>query len=193
MAYNAVPTVTTGDLWTASNHNTYIRDNLAALFPYLAAGDLATAANANSLQRIAAGAVGTIFSINGSNMPAWAGIKGSLPFVFNDGGGVLEVGERMPIEVPFDCEITGVTLLAIPSGSVVVDIWKDTLANFPPTVEDSICAAAKPTLSSAATGTDTTLEGWTKTLSKGDVLLPKIESCTTITKLTMQIHVLRKA
>lgn len=31
MAYSAVPTVSTGDLWTASNHNTYIRDNFTAL------------------------------------------------------------------------------------------------------------------------------------------------------------------
>lgn len=43
MAYSAVPTVTTGDLWTASNHNTYIRDNFAAGVPGIinAKGDLA--------------------------------------------------------------------------------------------------------------------------------------------------------
>ena len=29
-SYNAVPTVITGDLWTAAQHNTYIRDNFAA-------------------------------------------------------------------------------------------------------------------------------------------------------------------
>ena len=27
--YTAVPTVATGDMWTAANHNTYVRDNLA--------------------------------------------------------------------------------------------------------------------------------------------------------------------
>lgn len=32
MAYSAVPTVATGDLWTAAQHNTYIRDNEAALY-----------------------------------------------------------------------------------------------------------------------------------------------------------------
>lgn len=30
MAYTAVPTVTTGELWTAANQNTYLRDNMAA-------------------------------------------------------------------------------------------------------------------------------------------------------------------
>jgi hypothetical protein len=29
MAYSAVPSVSTGDLWTAANHNTYIRDNFS--------------------------------------------------------------------------------------------------------------------------------------------------------------------
>ncbi len=29
MAYSALPSVSTGDLWTAANHNTYLRDNLS--------------------------------------------------------------------------------------------------------------------------------------------------------------------
>lgn len=32
MAYSAVPTVATGDLWTAANHNQYIKDNFTALY-----------------------------------------------------------------------------------------------------------------------------------------------------------------
>jgi hypothetical protein len=31
MAYSACPTSTTGDLWTAANQNTYLRDNMTAL------------------------------------------------------------------------------------------------------------------------------------------------------------------
>lgn len=33
MSYNAVPTVSTGDVWTATNHNLYIRDNFRAIVP----------------------------------------------------------------------------------------------------------------------------------------------------------------
>lgn len=55
MAYSPVPTVVTGDLWTAANHNTYIKDNLAALWPYTAAGDIAVASGANALARLAIG------------------------------------------------------------------------------------------------------------------------------------------
>lgn len=31
MTFSPVPTVATGDLWTAANHNTYLKDNMAAL------------------------------------------------------------------------------------------------------------------------------------------------------------------
>lgn len=55
MGYSPVPTVVTGDLWTAANHNTYVKDNLAALWPYLAAGDVAVASGANALARLAIG------------------------------------------------------------------------------------------------------------------------------------------
>jgi hypothetical protein len=43
--YTAVPTVTTGDLWTASNQNLYLRDNMAVGVPaiFSAKGDLAAA------------------------------------------------------------------------------------------------------------------------------------------------------
>ena len=50
MAYNPVPTVTTGDLWTAANHNTYIRDNFAAGVPdiFTAKGQIAVASGADT-------------------------------------------------------------------------------------------------------------------------------------------------
>lgn len=54
MAYTPVPTVTTGDLWTASLHNTYCRDNFAQTSPAIvtAAGDMTYAATANTVTRL---------------------------------------------------------------------------------------------------------------------------------------------
>jgi len=37
MAYTAVPTVSTGDTWTASNHNTYLKDNISYLYTQVSA------------------------------------------------------------------------------------------------------------------------------------------------------------
>lgn len=57
MGYNAVPTVATGDPWTAANHNTYIRDNFAAGVPdiFTTKGDLAVASAANAASRLGVG------------------------------------------------------------------------------------------------------------------------------------------
>jgi len=64
MAYSVVPTVATGDLWTAANHNTYIRDNFLAGVPgiFTTKGDLAAATGAGAAARLAAGAAGQILT-----------------------------------------------------------------------------------------------------------------------------------
>jgi len=56
MSYSPVPTVVTGDTWTASQHNTYIRDNFAALHPYTTRGDIAYLNSTGILARRALGA-----------------------------------------------------------------------------------------------------------------------------------------
>ena len=93
------------------------------------------------------------------------------------------------MQVPFACTITAATLLADQSGSIVVDIWKDTYANYPPTVADSITAAAKPTLSATTKSTDSTLTGWTKSIAVGDILRFNVDSATTIQRVTVVLTV----
>jgi len=68
MAYNPLPSVTTGDLWTASNHNTYIRDNFAAGVPdiFTAKGDLAIASGANAAGRLGVGSNGKVMIASSS-------------------------------------------------------------------------------------------------------------------------------
>lgn len=100
-------------------------------------------------------------------------------------GAVLPTGVIASYRVPVACTITGVTLLADQSGSVVVDIWKDTYANYPPTDADSITASAPPTISSATNSEDTTLTGWTTSVAAGDVLFFNVDSVTSITRLTI--------
>jgi hypothetical protein len=76
MAYNAVPTVATGDPWSAANHNTYIRDNFAAGVPdiFTAAGQLAYATGANAAAALATGVARKILRMNSAaNAPEWAG------------------------------------------------------------------------------------------------------------------------
>lgn len=73
------------------------------------------------------------------------------------------------------------------SGSCVIDIWKDTYANFPPTVADTITAAAKPTISAATKYSDTTLTGWTTAVTAGDVIKFHVDSTSTFTNINVVV------
>lgn len=110
-----------------------------------------------------------------------------------DGGGsAISTGVKGFIEVPYNCEIIQVTMLADQSGSAVVDIWKDTYANYPPTDADTITSAAVPTITTATKSQDSTLTDWTTSISAGDILGFNVDSATTIERLTLILKVVKK-
>ena len=113
----------------------------------------------------------------------------AIQFVIDGGGFVLTTGVKLDLEIPFDCTINGVTALADQSGSVVVDLWVDTYANYPPTNDDSITASAPVTISTATKSQDNTLTGWTTSLTEGKTLRVNVDSCTTITRVTVSLDV----
>lgn len=112
-----------------------------------------------------------------------------IAFIIDGGGSVITTGIKGDLEIPFDCTITRNTLLADQSGSIVIDIWKDTYANYPPTVLDTITASAKPTLTAATKSQDSTLTGWTTTITAGNILRFNVDSISTITRVTLSIRV----
>jgi hypothetical protein len=115
----------------------------------------------------------------------------SITFIIDDGGSVIATGIKGDLEIPFGCTIQAVTLLADQTGSIVIDIWKDTYAAYPPTVADSITASAKPTLSSAAKSQDSTLTGWTTSISAGQILRFNVSSASALTRVTLSLKVLK--
>lgn len=109
-----------------------------------------------------------------SNLPADA-ILAEIPFVISGGGSAIATGLQGWMPVSFPCTINSVTLLADQSETAVkIDIWKCTFAQYAPgthpVVGDSITASAVPGITSGAKFTDSTLTGWTKTISAGDIL-----------------------
>lgn len=99
----------------------------------------------------------------------------------------INAGDQVFFRIHGDHTWTGVSILAAESGSVVFDIWKDTHTNAPPTVADSICASAKPTLSSAQKANDTTLTGWTTSGTDGDWYVINVDSMTGLTNVTLAL------
>jgi hypothetical protein len=113
-----------------------------------------------------------------------------ITFVIDGGGSAITTGAKKAyVRVPVACTIVGNYLVADQSGSIVIDVWKDSYANFPPTVADTITASAKPTLSTAQKSSDTTLTGWTTALAAGDWVEVSVDSATTVTKVTLVLEV----
>lgn len=129
-----------------------------------------------------------------SNGSAWQGYSGSalrtITLTVDGGGTALATGVVADLYVPFDATIVAVRALADQSGSVVVDIWKDTYANFPPTDADTITASAPVTISTATKSEDTTLTGWTVALAAGNTLRFNVDSVTTITRVTITLSII---
>lgn len=193
-----------GKIGGASGVNVEVGDMLLCLTDGMAAGNQATVGSAWSIiQTNLDGAV-----INTRQVLAGAGLTGGgdlsgdrtlamstdqrtrlVFFVIDGGGSAISTGIKGDIQVPFAGTIVEATLLADQSGSIVVDVWKDTYANYPPTVADTIVAAAKPTLSSATKSTDTSLTGWTIAVAAGDTLRFNVDSAATLTRVVLGLKV----
>lgn len=128
--------------------------------------------------------------ISGTSLQMTAAQRTSeIVFVIDGGGSAITTGNKGFLEIPFACTITQATALADQSGSIVVDVWKDTYANYPPTDADSITASAPVTISSATKSQDATLTGWTTSVAAGDVLGFNVDSASTITRVTIALKV----
>ena len=115
----------------------------------------------------------------------------TINVVIDGGGSAITTGIKHDLVVDFAATILGVTMLADQSGSIVIDIWKDTYANYPPTDADSITAAAPPTITTATKSQDNSISGWTTSIAAGDTLRFNVDSATTITRVTLALKVRR--
>ncbi len=77
MSFSTVPTVAPGDAWSAAQHNTYLRDNMAAIWVGGVAGDLDYYTSATTKARLAIGAAARILKSSGA-APVWDTIAAVL-------------------------------------------------------------------------------------------------------------------
>ena len=85
--------------------------------------------------------------------------------------------------VPFTFTANSWYLTGNASGSAVVDVVKDSLANFPPTTADTIVSASTPSASSVQWSSGTT-SGWaTTTFTQGEYVDLNIVSISTFKRL----------
>ena len=116
---------------------------------------------------------------------------GAIGCTFDGQGSPLVVGSKAFVTVPYACTITEVIALSDTAGDVVVDVWRDSYANFPPINSDSITGSSPVTIVGTDKSTDAVLAGWSPALNAGDVLCFHVDSCSAIKKLQTQLKVIR--
>ena len=186
----------------ASNQNVWVDSTDARLHDKNPAGTIGTTVVAdtgssnNFLTAVSAAGViskaqPSFTNISGTatvaQLPTSVG-KGTWGIVLDGGGSAITTGVKGEIQIPYACTITEWTILLDQSGSIVIDIWKDTYANYPPTVADTITASAKPTVTTATKNTSTTLTGWTTSVTAGDTIRFNVDSITTATRATLLVY-----
>jgi len=134
-----------------------------------------------------AGATGA----TGATGAAGLGSYTTVQVVLSNSSDAIATGVWGDVIVPFDGTITNVTLLADQAATMVIDIWKDAYANFPPTVADTITAAAKPTLTAADKSDDATLTGWDTGVLNGDVFRFNVDSNDVAERVTLSLEITR--
>lgn len=107
---------------------------------------------------------------------------------YNITGSPVGTGVSRDSYIYEDLKIIGWKLMSTVSGDIVVDIWVGTfVAGTPPTVGDTITAAAKPTLSSSVSAEDSVLTGWTVDIAANSQLRLNIDSAATVTNVTLAL------
>jgi len=108
-------------------------------------------------------------------------------FLIDGGGSVIVAGVKGCIVVERTGTISAATMVADASGNLILDIKKSTYSGFP--TVSSIVASAPPTLSGVQKSQDTTLTGWTTSVTAGDVLEISVTGTpATITRCTLALR-----
>ena len=110
---------------------------------------------------------------------------GSVVFVSSNGAYPITTGPKGYVQVPYSGTITGWELVADVSGSLSLDVWKGTFAEYPLSVANSIIGGNYITLTSAQKNSGT-VTGWAGvTIAAGDYFRVNVNSASLVKKFTL--------
>lgn len=108
---------------------------------------------------------------------------------FDGNGSPPTAGTVGYLVVPFAGTIDRWDVVADQVGSATIDVWK--AAGAIPTDANRIAGTEKPTLSAAQLASDTSLTTWTTlAVAVGDVFGFELETCSTCTRVTVEVRIL---
>jgi hypothetical protein len=135
--------------------------------------------------------------------PATPGVAGGILVVFGDGTTAIQAGTLVDIPMPdFNIRLISWELLSTVTGSISIDIYRDTYGNFPPSGVDSITDNGPPSIVSGIKaqgtvpfGTDVFgfPTGWKRDINVGETLRAYVESAGGgIKQVSMMIRYIRR-
>ena len=118
-------------------------------------------------------------------------VGSSFSLTIDEGGAAITTGKKYQTKMSGSYRVLGWTLVADVAGAIVIDVNKSTYAGFPTTA--TMSATEKPTI--AATNQkaqNLALADWSD-IVEGDILEFEVDSCTTITRVTLTLDLVRKS
>jgi hypothetical protein len=164
-----------------------------SISPLSAKGDLILFDGTNNI-RLPVGTDGKYLKAKVSETSGviWEAISGAdVPFsksaTWISASALTNTVNQVPIYIPKACTLTKVIIITEGgTGSCSIDIWKDVTANFPPTVEDSICGGDLPAIASGTYSIKTSFSSWSTTsLAEGDILMFSLVSTSVFTFISL--------
>lgn len=142
--------------------------------------------------RLAAGTSGFLLKTQGAGAnPVWVTAPVTT-VTFSRGitvSGIITTGFKGVVRIPVACTITKVTVLGDVVGNIQFDVFKNAPGTtYPPTT--SIVSSAPPKLVSQSWSEDSTLTGWTTSVTAGDVIGFSVTSVSTLSRATLQLDFL---
>ena len=136
--------------------------------------------------QIAVDISGAFTSVSSSITSRVANLEnGSFGISLDGGGGVISTGQKGYFTVNYPGSISRWDIFADTTGSITIDVWKTTYANYPPTVANTIAGSEKPFISASIKNQDTSLSSFTSSFTAYDVFGYNVDSCTTITRANL--------
>ena len=125
----------------------------------------------------------------------------AMNFLIDGGGGNINAQTWGYLTVPFNATVSGARLFGNASGTITVDIWKCTYAQFDagsthPVSGDSICGGFPPTItaSTKSSTTVTEFQSWSTQLLQDDILGFNVPSTSAgISRVTLALDLTRNS
>jgi len=115
--------------------------------------------------------------------------SGSFGVTIDGNGGVIAVGQKGYITVPYNGTITDWEIMADQAGTCNIDVRKSTFSGFP--TQTSITGSAPITMSATQKASSSILTGWDTAITAGDVYGFTLNTAATITRLNLIINTIK--